>query len=94
MFGHKVADLIGTVAAILPGAHNDDNAPIMAGHLIETDNKAAPTASRSRSTMAGSPRTMVRTASMSALGSVGRTNSTLVTETNTTEVVDPEAEAA
>ncbi len=38
MFGHKVADLIGTVAAILPGAHTDDNAPIVAGHLIETDN--------------------------------------------------------
>ena len=38
MFGHKVADLIGTVAAILPGAHPDDNAPIVAGHLIETDN--------------------------------------------------------
>ena len=29
MFGHKVADLIGTVAAILPGAHTDDNAPII-----------------------------------------------------------------
>jgi pilus assembly protein Flp/PilA len=38
MFGHKTADLIGTVAAILPGAHTDDNAPIVAGHLIETDN--------------------------------------------------------
>ena len=38
MFGHKVADLIGTVAAILPGAHTDDNAPIVAGHLIQTDN--------------------------------------------------------
>jgi hypothetical protein len=38
MFGHKVADLIGTVAYILPGAHTDDNNPIVAGHLIETDN--------------------------------------------------------
>ena len=36
MFGHKTADLIGTVAAILPGAHTDDNAAIAAGHLIET----------------------------------------------------------
>ena len=36
MFGHKVADLIGTVAAILPGAHTDDQGPIVAGHLIET----------------------------------------------------------
>lgn len=38
MFGHKTADLIGTVAAILPGAHIGDNAPIVSGHLIETDN--------------------------------------------------------
>ncbi len=38
MFGHKVADLIGTVAYILPGAHTDDNNPIVAGHLIETQN--------------------------------------------------------
>ena len=37
MFGHKVADLIGTVAYILPGAHTDDNQPIVSGHLIETD---------------------------------------------------------
>lgn len=35
MFGHKVGDMIGTVAAILPGGHTDDNAPIMSGHLIE-----------------------------------------------------------
>jgi len=43
MFGHKVADLIGTVAAILPGAHAGDNAPIVAGHLIETDNNGPST---------------------------------------------------
>jgi Flp pilus assembly pilin Flp len=36
MFGHKVADLIGTVAAVLPGAHTDDNGPIIAGHLVGT----------------------------------------------------------
>ena len=35
MFGHKVADLIGTVAYILPGAHTDDNAPITAAHLVD-----------------------------------------------------------
>jgi Flp pilus assembly pilin Flp len=35
MFGHKVTDIIDTVAAILPGAHSDDNGPIAAGHLIE-----------------------------------------------------------
>jgi hypothetical protein len=36
MFGHKVTDLIGTVAAILPGGHADDNAPITAGQIINT----------------------------------------------------------
>ena len=36
MFGHKVSDLIGTVAAILPGGHTDDQGPIIAGHLIPT----------------------------------------------------------
>jgi Flp pilus assembly pilin Flp len=36
LFGHKTSDLIATVAAVLPGAHVDDNAPVMSGHLIET----------------------------------------------------------
>lgn len=36
MFGHKTSDLIGSVAAILPGAHDDDNGPIVSAKLIET----------------------------------------------------------
>jgi pilus assembly protein Flp/PilA len=36
VFGHKTSDLIGTVAAIIPGAHVDDNHPIISGKLIET----------------------------------------------------------
>ncbi|ANM30944.1 hypothetical protein ABI59_17210 [Acidobacteria bacterium Mor1] len=36
MMGHKTNDLVGTVAAVLPGAHADDNAPILSGKLIET----------------------------------------------------------
>jgi pilus assembly protein Flp/PilA len=36
IFGHKTSDIIGTVAAIIPGAHVDDNAPIISGKLIET----------------------------------------------------------
>ena len=36
VFGHKTSDLIGTVAAVIPGAHTDDNNPIMSGKLIET----------------------------------------------------------
>jgi pilus assembly protein Flp/PilA len=35
MFGHKTTDLIAAVAAVLPGAHADGNAPIVSGKLIE-----------------------------------------------------------
>jgi len=37
IFGHKTSDIIGTVAAVLPGAHTDDNNPMLSGHLIETN---------------------------------------------------------
>ncbi len=36
MFGHKTNDLLAATAAILPGAHDDDNAPMMSAKLIET----------------------------------------------------------
>lgn len=36
VFGHKTSDLVASVAAVLPGAHADDNAPIVSGKLIET----------------------------------------------------------
>lgn len=36
IFGHKTSDMIATVAAIIPGAHVDDNNPIISGKLIET----------------------------------------------------------
>ena len=36
LFGHKTSDIIATVAAIIPGAHTDDNGPIISGKLIET----------------------------------------------------------
>lgn len=36
IFGHKTSDLISAVATVLPGAHDDDNAPIVSGALIET----------------------------------------------------------
>ena len=36
MFGHKTSDLIGATAAILPGAHDDDNGAIVSAKLIET----------------------------------------------------------
>ena len=36
VFGHKTNDLISSVAAIMPGAHADDNGPILSGKIIET----------------------------------------------------------
>jgi len=36
IFGHKTTDLIGTVAAALPGAHADDNNAIVSGKLVQT----------------------------------------------------------
>lgn len=40
VFGHKVSDMLATVAAVLPGAHEDDNAPIVSGKAIETSPNA------------------------------------------------------
>lgn len=40
IFGHKVSDMLGTAAAVLPGAHADDNAPIVSGKTIETSPNA------------------------------------------------------
>ncbi len=36
VFGHKTSDLISAVATILPGAHADDNGPIISGKIIDT----------------------------------------------------------
>lgn len=36
VFGHKTSDLISAITTILPGAHADDNGPIVSGKLIET----------------------------------------------------------
>lgn len=40
VFGHKVTDMFATGAAVLPGAHADDNAPIVSGRAIETSPNA------------------------------------------------------
>jgi len=39
--GHKTNDLVATVAGTLPGAHADDNAPIISGKLVATTSGAA-----------------------------------------------------
>jgi pilus assembly protein Flp/PilA len=36
IFGHKTNDMLAMVAAVLPGAHADDNGPIVSGKIIET----------------------------------------------------------
>lgn len=36
VFGHKTNDLVAATAAILPGAHDDDNGAIVSAKLIET----------------------------------------------------------
>lgn len=35
-FGHKTNDLMALTAAVLPGAHADDNNPMGSGKIIET----------------------------------------------------------
>jgi len=35
-FGHKTNDMIAGVAGVIPGAHADDNNPIVSGRMIET----------------------------------------------------------
>jgi Flp pilus assembly pilin Flp len=40
VFGHKTNDMIAMVAAVLPGAHPDDNGPIVSGKIIETSGGA------------------------------------------------------
>lgn len=40
IFGRKVTDMLATTAAVLPGAHAEDNAPIISGKLIETSPNA------------------------------------------------------
>ncbi len=36
VLGHKTNDLISVVAGVLPGAHADDNGPIISGKLVQT----------------------------------------------------------
>ena len=40
VFGHKTNDMLATATAVLPGAHAEDNAPIVSGRVIETSPNA------------------------------------------------------
>lgn len=53
VFGHKTSDLISAVATVLPGAHADDNGPIVSGKLIETTGASAAGISLDVVTIAG-----------------------------------------
>jgi len=41
IFGHKTNDMLATAAAVLPGAHVEDNAPIVSGRVVETSPNTA-----------------------------------------------------
>ncbi len=41
ILGHKTNDLVATVAGALPGAHDDDNAPIVSGKIVTTTQNAS-----------------------------------------------------
>ena len=36
LLGHQTNDIVSVVAGVLPGAHADDNAPIVSGKLVKT----------------------------------------------------------
>lgn len=40
LLGHKINDLIGVSAALLPAAHDDDAGPVYSGTLVNTDNSS------------------------------------------------------
>jgi Flp pilus assembly pilin Flp len=43
VLGHKTTDMIAAMASLLPGAHAEDNGPIISAHLVETtDGSAGP----------------------------------------------------
>ena len=42
VFGHKTTDMMAAMAAVMPGAHADDNAPIVSGKIIETIDDGGP----------------------------------------------------
>ena len=41
IFGHKTGDLIGTVAAALPGYETEDSGPVVIGSLVSTTNNGS-----------------------------------------------------
>src|SRR5947209_8525170 len=40
MLGHKTADTLAIAAAVMPGAHTDDNAPIATNQVMPTQTSA------------------------------------------------------
>ena len=42
LFGHQTTDMMAAMAAVMPGAHADDNGPIVSGKIIETSTDGGP----------------------------------------------------
>ena len=55
VYGHKTNDLIASVAAVIPGAHGDDNGAFTSGKLIETTSAADGPIALDAVTIAGAP---------------------------------------
>ncbi|QDU98835.1 Flp family type IVb pilin [Lignipirellula cremea] len=53
VFGHKVTDMIAATATVLPGAHADDNGPMVSGKLIETTGAGSGSIQLDAATIAG-----------------------------------------
>ena len=41
LLGHQTNDIVSVVAGVLPGAHSDDNAPIVSGKIVATTQNAS-----------------------------------------------------
>jgi len=83
-FGHKTNDLVATVAAVLPGAHAGDNAPIAGGKLIETTEgtATAPIALNAAAILTNSGTTRLGNNVIGGLGDDDTGLTTLVVEAN------------
>jgi pilus assembly protein Flp/PilA len=80
LLGHKTTDMLGTLTAILPGAHTDDNGPIAAGELVPTTANAA--GAITVDVNAAAAQTGVASLDQNLFGDSGATGSPLLLETD------------
>ena len=82
VFGHKTNDLVATVAAILPGAHADDNGAILSGKLIETSGSVAGSAAGTGIALDSGAIVAAATTERLSTNVIGATNTATDTLTN------------